>query len=80
MKIPGKAFLRYEFIPKFCYIQVIVFDLSYLPVGTKQVRYHEKILKNIKSNLNVTEVLVSDFKNAFPGIFDFTVGILTRNA
>ena len=28
------------------------------------------------SILNVTEVLVSDFKNAFPGIFNFTVGIL----
>ena len=28
------------------------------------------------NNLNVTEVLVSDFKNAFPGIFNFTVGIL----
>ena len=38
-------------IQNFCYIQVIVFDLSYLPlgaVGTKQVRYHEKIVKNIK--------------------------------
>ena len=28
-------------------------------------------------NLNVTEVLVSDFKDAFPGIFNFTIGILT---
>ena len=28
-------------------------------------------------NLNVTEILDSDFKNAFPGIFNFTVGILT---
>ena len=27
-------------------------------------------------NFNVTEVLVSDFKNAFPGILSFTVGIL----
>ena len=27
-------------------------------------------------NLNVTEVRDSDFKNDFPGIFDFTVGIL----
>ena len=35
-------------IPNFCYIQVIVFDLSYVPVaavGTWQVRYHEKIVK-----------------------------------
>ena len=28
-------------------------------------------------NFNVTEILDSDFKNAFPGIFDFTVEILT---
>ena len=28
LKIPGKSR-----IPKFCYIQVIVFDLSYLPVA-----------------------------------------------
>ena len=37
-------------IPKFCDIQVIVFDFSYLPVTaveTQQVRYHEKIVKNI---------------------------------
>ena len=27
-------------------------------------------------NLNVTEDRDSDFKNAFPGIFNFTVGIL----
>ena len=32
-------------IPNFCYIQVIVFDLKLLvaAVGTKQVRYHEKM-------------------------------------
>ena len=29
-------------------------------------------------NLNVTEVRDSDFKNAFDGIFNFTVGILAR--
>ena len=28
-------------------------------------------------NLNVTEVRDSDFKNDFPGIFDFTIGILS---
>ena len=37
--------------------------------------FHSKV-KNY--NLNVTEVLVSDFKNAFPGIFNFNVGILSR--
>ena len=32
------------------------------------------------NTLNVTEVLVSDLKNAFPGIFNFTVGILVKNS
>ena len=42
----------------------------------------KKIVKNIKRakvknyNLNVTKILVSDFKNVFYGIFNFTVGIL----
>ena len=39
-------------IQKFCYIQVIVLDLSYLPVtavGTKQVRNYEKNVKNVFS-------------------------------
>ena len=72
-------------IPNFCYIQVIVFDLSYLPVatvGTYQVRYHEKMWKiekiaKVKNyNLNITEVRDSNFKNAFTEIFNFTVGIL----
>ena len=39
-------------------------------------RCHWYIAKVKNYNLNVTEVLVSDFKNAFPGIFNFTVGIL----
>ena len=29
--------------------------------------------------MNVTEVRDSDFENAFPGIFNFTVGILSQN-
>ena len=43
----GKSIFEIR-IQNFCYIQVIVFDLSYLPVaavGTKQVRYHEKLWK-----------------------------------
>ena len=42
----GKSIFEIR-IPNFCYIQVIVFDLSYLPVaafGTQQVRYHQKIV------------------------------------
>ena len=81
LKIPGKSIYEIR-IPIFCYIQVIVFDLSYLPVaavGTKQVRCHEKNVKNtfyIFHNLNVTEVRDLDLKNAFPGILNFTVAIL----
>ena len=51
LKIPGKSR-----IPNFCYIQVIVFDLSYLPmaaVGTKQVCNHEKIEKNRKDVFHI---------------------------
>ena len=43
-------------IPNFCYIQVIVFDLSYLPVaavGTKHVRNHEKHVKNRKDVFHI---------------------------
>ena len=48
----------------------------------------KKNVKNIKSvkvknyNLNLTEIRDSDFKNAFPGTVNFTVGILfgKRNA
>ena len=89
LKIPGKSNFEIR-NQNFCYNQVIVFDLSYLPVaavGTLPVRYHEKNVKNIKRlekmvknyNLNVTEFLVSDFKIAFPGIFNFTVGILNSD-
>ena len=45
----GKSIFKIR-IPIFCYVQVIVFDLSYLSVaavGTWQVRYHEQIVKNI---------------------------------
>ena len=32
LKIPGKKIFEIR-IPNFCYIEVIVFDLSYLPVA-----------------------------------------------
>ena len=37
---------------------------------------HKKIAKVKNYNFNGTEIRDSDFKNAFPGIFNFTVGIL----
>ena len=48
LKIPEKSIFKIRIL-NFCNIQVIVFDFSYLPVaavGTWQVRYHEKIVKN----------------------------------
>ena len=45
LKIPGKSIFEIR-NQNFCYIQVIVFDLSYLlvaAVGTWQVRQHEKM-------------------------------------
>jgi len=47
LKIPGKSIFDRVKIrnQNFCYIQVIDFDLGYLPlaaVGTEQVRNHEK--------------------------------------
>ena len=47
LKIPGKSIFKIR-NQNFCYIQVIVFDLSYLPavaIGTKQLCYHEKMWK-----------------------------------
>ena len=41
-------------------------------------RCHWQIAKVKNYNLNVTEIRDSDLKNAFPGIFNFTVGILVK--
>ena len=71
----------------FCYIQVIVFDLSlkrllyfsrFFMVGDllSPNRCHWQIAKVKNYNLNVTEVLHPTFKKSFPGIFNFTVWIL----
>ena len=49
-------------IPNFCYIQVIVFDLSFLAVaavGTQQVRYHEK---NVKNSFRISKMRFPDFQ------------------
>ena len=55
-------------------------DNHVLAVGSRRWnwKFREKHnLNKVKNyNLNVTEVRDSDFKNAFPGIFNFTVGIL----
>ena len=73
----GKSIFEIR-IPNFCYIQVIVFDLSYLK-NIKSVfhnflmeayllspnRCHCQIAKVKNYNLNETEILISDFKHAF---------------
>ena len=71
LKIPEKAFLKSESRTSVTF--KLYFShffrgsvLALVPTAAK--------VKNYK--LNVTEVLDSDFKNAFPGIFNFTVGIL----
>ena len=49
MENSGKSIFEIR-IPNFCYIQVIVFDLSFLPVaavGIYQVRYHVKNIKDV---------------------------------
>ena len=64
-------------IPNFCYIQVIVFHFSYLPVAAVGNWASTLPWKNCeKHHLYFSEVLDSDFKNSFSGIFNFTVGIL----
>ena len=52
---------------------VIFFMVAYLQ---RLNSCHLEIATVKNYNLNLTEVLVSDFKNAFCGIFNFTVGIL----
>ena len=58
----GKSIFKTR-IPNFCYIHLL-----------RSNRCHWQIA-NVK-NYNLNEVRDSDFKNAFPGIFDFTIGIL----
>ena len=79
-KISGKAFLKSEsrtsvtFKLQTFYIFHNFFMVTYL---LSPNRCHWQIAKIKNYNLNVTEVRDSDFKNAFPGIFNFTVGILS---
>ena len=78
-------------IPNFCYIQVIVFDLRLRSLAIyqsqrlglskyasmkKREEYKRQLGKVKNYILNVTENRDSDFKNAFPEIFNFTVEIL----
>ena len=88
LEIPGKAFLKSETRISVTF-ELQFFTLAiyqWQPFGLSKY----STMKNIKKskfteftlalgqnyNLDVTEILVSDFKNAFPGFFNFTVGIL----
>ena len=71
LKIPGKCIFKIQ-NQNFCYIQVIVFDLSYLPVEadrTQQVRFHEKIVKNIKSVFRISKMLFPEFSISSSGSY-----------
>ena len=60
LEIPGQSsFYRFKIRnQKFYNIQVIVFDLGYLPLASvTQVRYHEKIVKNIKKSEIILYIL-----------------------
>ena len=48
-----------------------------LRIPTVKLKFPGKAF--LKSESDVTEVPDSDFKNAFPGIFNFTVGILIES-
>ena len=51
-------------------------DRCHWLIGYQVIDRLSMIAKVKNYNLNVTEVRDSDFKNAFPGIFNLTVGIL----
>ena len=91
LKIPEKTFLKSESRTsvtfKLQFLILAIYQWQRLGVPTwdlvslqQTVCYHEKIVKNtfyIFYNLNVREILVSDFKNDFSGNLNFTVGILS---
>ena len=73
LKIPGKAFLKSEYRTSVTFkLKLLFLYFSHFFHGSVLAKSMKKC-ENIKS---VTEVRDSDFKNAFPGIFNFTVGIL----
>ena len=63
LKIPGKSIFEIR-NQNFCYIRVIVFDFSYLSMAAVGTQYVRYHVKIVK--------------NAFPGIFNSTVGILSQ--
>ena len=86
LKIPGKAFLKSESrtsVTFNCYMQKLFFIFFTFFHGSVLAKSQQLLLWQIAKvknyNLNVTEVRDLDFKNAFPVIFNFTVGILTIN-
>ena len=90
LKIPGKAFSKSESRTsvtfKLQFVTLAIYQwqllgLSKYATMKKCEKYKKEfcqwqIAKVKNYNLNVTEILDSDFKNPFPGIFNFTVGIL----
>ena len=75
LKIPGNSIFEIR-IPNFCYIQVIVFDIKLFTSGscwdlasTLPWKFYEMTWMRQKFWFRISKML-------FPGIFNFTVGIL----
>ena len=76
LKIPGKRFFKVESRTS------VTFKLQFLTLDIYQWRRlglskSATMKKNVK-NVFLTEILDSTLKKRFPGIFNFTVGILFR--
>ena len=77
LKIREKAFLKSEsrasVTLKLQFLALAIYQWQRLGLSKYAT------MKKCEKLLYVTEVLVSEFKNAFSGIFNFTVGILLVN-
>ena len=77
LKIPGKLFFKVESRTKKCEKRLFYFSHFFMVAELLSPnRYHWQIAKVKNYNLNVTEVLDPTLKKSFPGIFNFTIGIL----
>ena len=76
LKNPGKAFFKSESRTSVTFNNKCFSHFFMVADLLSPNRCYRQIAKVKNYNLNVTEIWDSDFKNAFPGIFNFTVGIL----
>ena len=83
LKIPGKAFLKSESRTSvtFKLLFLTLANYQWQRLGLSKSPTMKKLWKTLFililfCFIIITEIRDSDFKNAFPGIFNFTVGIL----